>query len=145
MACVVDRTEQRVSQNAQLKGAFGHDRLAVLGRRPAYETSARIAANKCAIINPLGRYALGFRTSVSAQFCTWMSPDRLQPALEWSSCERGLCRPRPIARAGARWPRARRARAGPRPRHRGAPPAPCRWRRSARAVSAPTREERARL
>src|SRR3989475_4823022 len=43
------------------------------GGRPAYETSARIAANKCAIINPLGRYALGFRTSVSAQFCTWMS------------------------------------------------------------------------
>src|SRR3977135_1942050 len=31
MACVVDRAEQRVSQNAQLKGAFGHDRLAVLG------------------------------------------------------------------------------------------------------------------
>src|SRR5947199_6206092 len=94
------------------------------GGRPAYETSARIAANKCAIINPLGRYALGFRTSVSAQFCTWMSPDRLQPDLEWSNREGGLLQPRPIARAGAPRPRARRARAGTRPRHRRAPPAP---------------------
>src|SRR6267143_1068430 len=104
MACVVDRTEQRVSQNAQLKGAFGHDVQRFSGGRPAYETSARIAANKCAIISPSGRYALGFRTSVSAQFCTWMSPDRLQPALEWSNCEAGLWQPRPIARAGAPQP-----------------------------------------
>src|SRR5258708_12349566 len=94
------------------------------GGGPAYETSARIAANKCAIINPLGRYALGFRTSVSAQFCTWMSPDRLQPALEWSSCEPGLSRPRPIAPAGPRSPRARPARAGPPPRPPPPPPPP---------------------